>query len=419
MKTKKYPVKKPIQLIDFPEFETLALFNSNGQGKNILFLGKKNETYSFGGMSTGTVLNHFTAKNNSWKVGYLSYDFKNHLEDLSSLNKDGLYFPLYHFWQPELVLEWSNTELLIHGIHLSDEVADRMANRVLQGQQPITDNNKSIHLKPRISKVDYLAIVDQIKEKIQQGDVYEMNFCHEFYSENEQIDTWNTYVAINKATLAPFSTYIRTGNHTIISASPELFIQKKGQRIISSPIKGTARRGNSEMEDVEIKTALLASKKERAENTMIVDLVRNDLSKIAEKGSVVVDEFLAVKSLKTVHQLVSTVSCRAKSNTAFYDIIQATFPMGSMTGAPKISAMQLAEEFETTARGVYSGTAGYIEPTGDFNFNVLIRTLLYNKKLSYLSLMVGGAITHYADAEQEYEETMLKAKAILEILKAE
>lgn len=191
-------------------------------------------------------------------------------------------------------------------------------------------------------------------------------------------------------------------------------MNRDGNRLLSQPIKGTSRRGATPEEDEALKKELQENPKERAENIMIVDLVRNDLSKIARPKSVTVDELCGVYTFETVHQLISTVSCEVEETTSFTDIIRATFPMGSMTGAPKVRAMELIEEYEAFKRGLYSGTIGYISPNGNFDLNVVIRTLLYNKVQKYLSCSVGGAITINSDPEKEYEECLVKVQRILD-----
>lgn len=412
---KTYKLSGPIQAIDFPEFETMMFLNSNGSGTNRLALGRKNMYLANSGPSSMNVLAHATANISDWLFGYMSYDLKNHIEELSSDNKDGLSFPLFHFWQPLLVLEWNSLMLEAHWIQLEEKSVDEIVQRLISGKAE-SRPFEAVSMKPCMTEQEYLEKINTIKEHIHRGDVYELNFCREFAAENVDIDPWTVYSRLNRETLAPYSAFIRDRQFTVMSASPELYLRKDGEKLISSPIKGTARRGADHSEDEQIKADLVAHPKEQAENIMIVDLVRNDLSKIASRGSVQVDSLLEVKSFKTVHQLVSTVSCIPAPQISFKDMICATFPMGSMTGAPKISAMKLAETYENTKRGLYSGTIGFFKPNGDFQFNVVIRSLLYNSDKKYLALMTGGAITHQSDAKQEYNETLLKAEAILRVL---
>lgn len=248
------------------------------------------------------------------------------------------------------------------------------------------------------------------------GDIYEMNFCQEFYDENANIDPWETYKRLNAFSPAPFSCFLKMEDHFLISSSPERFIRKERKMIYSQPIKGTAKRGKTADADKSIKNELVQNKKEIAENIMIVDLVRNDLSKVAKKGSVKVEELCEPYSFPQVHQLISTIAAEAKENINPTDILKACFPMGSMTGAPKIRAMKLIEKYEITKRGLFSGSVGYIDPDGNFDFNVVIRSILYNQKNQYLSFITGGAITALSEANSEYDECLLKANAMKKVL---
>ncbi len=411
-----YKLSGPIQPIDFPEFDTMVFLNSNGSGTNRLALGKKNEYLAKGSPSAMNVLDLCTKTNADWLFGYLSYDLKNQIEELSSENHDGLSFPAFHFWQPLLVVEWNSLMLEAHWINLTELEVDNIIQRLLNGKNAATTAD-SIELEKRISASQYIDCVAKIKQHIHQGDVYELNFCQEFYKEDVEIDPWSIYHRLNKETLAPYSAFMRDGKWAMMSASPELYLKKFDDNLHSSPIKGTARRGATPEEDAAIIKELQNHPKEQAENIMIVDLVRNDLSRVAQKGSVDVPALMELKSFKTVHQLVSTVSCKLAEDKTFKDVICASFPMGSMTGAPKISAMKLAETYESTKRGLYSGSFGFFKPNGDYQFNVIIRTLLYNTENKYLSLMTGGAITHQSDPQQEYHESLLKAEAIMRVLR--
>jgi len=417
-KTKIYPLNKPVEVPDFGEFETVMLLNSNGSGKNLLALGTKGEYIAYsGGQTVLNVLDYCTKKVDDWLFGYLSYDLKNNLEELYSANPDFIGAPLFHFWQPQIVIEWDNNFLKAHYLDFPENDLDDIVDR-LSHEQKTEKAFPELILQPRISKEDYLHQVNELKKQIRNGNVYELNFCQEFFAENVQLDGFSTYKKLNAYTQAPFSTYIKDLGLELMSASPELFLKKEGNRLISSPIKGTAKRGRTEEEDEALKQSLNTDPKEQAENIMIVDLVRNDLAKVARAGSVAVKELAKLYTFSSVHQLISTISAQLKDEVRFVDVIRATFPMGSMTGAPKIAAMKLAEEFESAKRGLYSGAIGYFSPEGDYIFNVVIRTLQYNSKNNYLSLITGGAITHLSDAEQEYQETLIKAEAIMRSLRS-
>jgi len=269
-----------------------------------------------------------------------------------------------------------------------------------------------VQLVKIISKIDYFHKLHKILEHIHRGDIYEVNFCQEYYVENRIIDPLNVYKRLNDISSPPFATFLKINNQFLLSASPERFVKKQGNQIISQPIKGTARRLPDKAEDKKMANSLRQDPKERAENIMIVDLVRNDLSKTALKGSVNVEELCEVYSFKQVHQLISTLVATIDKQTNAIDVLKSLFPMGSMTGAPKISAMKIIEEQEETRRSLYSGAVGYFTPDNDFDFNVVIRSILYNQNNRYVSFSVGGAITSQSIIENEYEECLLKAKAM-------
>jgi len=360
-----------------------------------------------------------------WLFGHLSYDLKNELEPLQSTHPDYVQFPLYHFFQPRYVfvvhpqsvqigfLDELTTESEVNVIY--QEVCNQKGEQSKENQA-VNPTLNSIRMQPRVSIKNYLNTCKRIKQDILKGEIYEMNYCQEFYAEQAEIDPLQIYLKLNEISQAPFSCFYHLADHYLISSSPERFLKKKGDKLISQPIKGTMKRGNSAEEDQLLKHILLHDLKEKSENVMIVDLVRNDLSKTAEKGSVKVEELCGIYTFNQVHQLISTISSVLKKNIHFVQAIQGAFPMGSMTGAPKIRAMELIEKYEESKRGLYSGAVGYVSPEGNFDFNVVIRSLLYNQATKYLSLMVGSAITEKSDPEKEHAECLLKAKAIFEVL---
>jgi para-aminobenzoate synthetase component 1 len=277
---------------------------------------------------------------------------------------------------------------------------------------------EKIGLTPRISKADYLQNIHTIKEDIVSGDYYEINFCQELYC-TKKIVPLSTFFKLNALTQSPFACYYKYEKKYLMGASPERFLRKQGRNLTSNPIKGTAARGKNKEEDAQIKAALQQSEKDRAENVMIVDLVRNDFARCCEIGTVQVPELCAIYTYPQVHQMISTVTGQLPETQSFAAALQVTFPMGSMTGAPKIMAMQRIERYEKTRRGWYSGAVGYITPEGDFDFNVVIRSIFYNAETDYLSTQVGGAIVYDSTAESEYAECLLKAKGVLAALNAE
>ncbi|MRT94040.1 anthranilate synthase component I family protein [Ancylomarina sp. 16SWW S1-10-2] len=356
--------------------------------------------------------------NKDWWFGFLTYDLKNELEDLSSNNFDGVKMPALHFFQPRwvFVLNEDQLEIHFHEKENTSEEAKTLVEQILDVKVPEIQSSSVLNIKHRISKEEYLKAVIALKNHIRLGDIYEVNFCQEFFAENAQIDPLETYRSLRDVSPTPYSCYYALGDKFLLSASPERYIKKQGSKIISQPIKGTAKRGETLDEDNQIKAFLATDSKERAENIMIVDLVRNDLSKTAAKGTVRVEELCGLYTFPQVHQMISTVVSNLKEGIHFVDCIKQTFPMGSMTGAPKVSAMKLIEKYEVTKRGLYSAAVGYISPDADFDFNVVIRSIQYNAKDNYLSFMVGGAITMQSDPEKEYEECLLKAKAIKQVL---
>ncbi len=360
-------------------------------------------------------LNKFHSKTNDWIFGFLTYDLKNNIENLKSNNFDGIKLPALNFFVPQYIFIINKNNLKIACFSDCYKVFNEINNIVLD--KSVEKNNMII--KSMFSNLEYIESVKKIKKHILKGDIYEANFCMEFYSKNTNINPIKTYQRLNKISPTPFSCYYKFNNTYLISASPERFLKKSSNKIISQPIKGTIKRGKNIKEDIILKNKLQNNEKERAENIMIVDLVRNDLSILAKKASVKVEELCEIYSFSQVHQMISTVSSLVNKNTNIIDIIKSTFPMGSMTGAPKISAMKIIEEYEKTKRGLYSGSVGYISPDGNFDFNVIIRSILYNSSKKYLSFIVGSAITYKSNAENEFEECLIKAEAIKKALNIE
>lgn len=358
-----------------------------------------------------------------WIFGYLSYDLKNDVEALSSDNFDGLHFPELYFFQPKKIFLLKGDELEMHYLKLveDDFKQDLEAIKEITSQkgQKSVPLQKPLDIHSRIKKQEYLLKVLHLLGHIQRGDIYEANFCQEFYAQEATIDPLETYLKLNAISVPPFASYIRFHDNFLISASPERYLQKNGEQIISQPIKGTAARAKTPKEDEQLMVKLRTDQKERSENIMIVDLVRNDLSKIAKKGSVQVEELCKVYTFQQVHQMISTIRAELAPGIPPVEVIRSTFPMGSMTGAPKVSAMKIIEELEETKRGIYSGAVGYFKPNNDFDFNVVIRSILYNAKEKYVSFSVGGAITARSEPEKEYEECLVKAKAMMQVLRQE
>ena len=351
-----------------------------------------------------------------WLFGYLSYDLKNDTEDLHSNNFDGLDFPDLFFFQPKKLFLIKGNQVEIQYLRMCDDEIE-LDFEEISTIISVNVTLSEVEVQQRIPKENYLSKVSKMLEHIHRGDIYEANFCMEFYAENAQIEPLEIYQKLNAISEPPFAVYFKNNFQYLLSASPERYLRKEGLKVISQPIKGTARRSFDLEQDEQLKSDLAQNEKERSENIMIVDLVRNDLSHTATKGSVQVEELCQIYTFKQVHQMISTIVSEVENATSPIEILRTTFPMGSMTGAPKISAMQIIEELEETKRGLYSGAVGYFTPTGDFDFNVVIRSILYNAKNEYLSFSVGSAITSQSTPELEYEECLLKAKAMFEVLK--
>lgn len=383
-------------------------------------------------------LKKFCEKKQDWLFGFFGYDLKNEVEKLQSGHPDGIGLPDLFFFQPETVVGIrrqiydlgftnydSDSERVMAEVYaLPDEPENiwktiqrvRPAPQPSPGPQIVDHKSKIVNPQNRTSLPDYLATVEAIRRHIIAGDVYEMNLCQEFFAEQAQIEPLAVFERLNARTNAPFAAWMRLHDRYLLCASPERFLRKEGSKLISQPIKGTRPRHADPVEDERAREDLRTSEKDRAENVMIVDLVRNDLARNCLPGSVLVDELFGIYSFRTVHQMISTVSGTLQPGVHPVEAIRDAFPMGSMTGAPKVMAMQLIEQYEKARRGLYSGALGYFSPDGDFDFNVVIRSILYNAASGYLSCQVGGAIVYDSEPEQEYEECMVKAGAMLKSL---
>ncbi len=360
----------------------------------------------------------FLQQKNDWLFGHISYDYHSILQpSLTQQKLDNIGFQPIHFYQPEIVLQLSATELKIESLTKTPLDIFKEITNTQNKEHKIS--NQEIAINSRISKADYLQTINQLKQHILRGDCYEINYCQEFYAENATIEPLAIYQQLTAISPNPFASYYKLNDKYLLCASPERYLKKQGNQLISQPIKGTFKRNlqNAEADNV-LKQQLFASHKDRTENVMVVDLVRNDLSRICKEGSVKVEELFGIYTYPQVHQMISTIVGEIDDTTNLADILQATFPMGSMTGAPKQKVMQLINQYEPSSRGLYSGAVGYITPTKDFDFNVVIRSILYNASNQYLSYQVGGGITFNSIAEQEYEECLLKAEAIRKVLTA-
>lgn len=344
-----------------------------------------------------------TYLSNKSYAGFFSYDLKNDVELLRSSNIEFISFPELFFFEEDHIFEDNNEKIISHSA-LDIDWIENDAEII---------SPKKIQIQQRVSKQEYIVTVNKIKKHIIEGDVYELNYCIPFEISDIEIDPVELYFKLNEKSPNPFSGILKIDNLYILSASPERFLCKRDTKLISQPIKGTIKRTGNLEQDKEL---LLNSEKERAENVMIVDLVRNDLTKSAKTGSIKVEELFGIYTYPQLHQMISTVSAELRDDIHFIDAIKNAYPMGSMTGAPKVRAMEIIEQYEVFKRGPYSGAMGLIEANGNFDFNVLIRSIFIDVTAKKLCFNVGSAITIDSDPEQEYEECLLKAKAILDVL---
>jgi para-aminobenzoate synthetase component 1 len=361
-------------------------------------------------------LKQYQQTTKDWLFGYLSYDLKNDSEVLQSNNFDGLNFPDLFFFQPKKIIALKGNQLEMHYLNMCDDEVEEDFEAIMKQGSKIHVEHSKIAIQQRISKANYILKVDAMLAHIHRGRIYEANFCMEFFAENAVINPLEKFKKLNAISQPPFAVFFKNNTHFLLSATPERYLRKEGELLISQPIKGTAKRYSDFEKDEKSKEKLASDPKERAENIMITDLVRNDLSRTAQKGSVQVKELCGIYSFLQVHQMISTITSKLDAQYSVAEALKMTFPMGSMTGAPKISVMKIIEELEETKRGLYSGAIGYFTPEGDFDFNVVIRSILYNQENQYVSFSVGSAITSLSEPEKEYEECLLKAKAMREVL---
>ena len=361
---------------------------------------------------------------NDWHFGHLTYDYKNVLfPRLYSKNRPTSTFKLDGFFVPEVVIQipFGTNTLLIESLQNDTAtIWDAIVKQDITSKElpEIIPAKHTIHHR-FFEESSYQQTVNAIRNHIEEGDCYELNLVNGKIIEHYVADPFFLFQKLNQLNPAPFSCLYRNDDDFLISSSPERYLYKAESRILSQPIKGTIKRGDTPEKEALAKQQLFNDVKERAENVMIVDLVRNDLAKISEVASVKVPELFGVYTFKQLHHLISTISATLKPNLSLYKIITEPFPMGSMTGAPKYIVMELIEQYEQFQRNIYSGTVGYIMPNHDFDFNVVIRSLVYNVATQRIVFHTGGAITYDSSAEKEWQETLLKALAMETVLKNE
>lgn len=350
----------------------------------------------------------------AWKFFALSYDLKNEISKLETKNKDVLNWPVLSCVKPELTITLSkNNEFKVYGV--SEAELFKLLDTVNEkDSKPIVTFSA---ISASLTEEEHHQRVRDIKREISEGNMYEMNLCLEHVLEDfECKQPFELFHKLTRTSPTPFSAYVQLNHKHVLCASPERFLTTLNNRVYSQPIKGTSKRYENFAQNQESRLHLANSIKERAEHIMIVDLVRNDLSKLCKVGSIQVDELFEIYGYKHVNQMISTISGELESSPNFVEAIKATYPMGSMTGAPKHIVMKFIDALETAARGWYSGTIGYIQPDGNFDSNVVIRSLLYDSEKRVAKFSVGGAITFDSDPTLEYEECLLKSEAIRSVL---
>ncbi|MEY3343867.1 MAG: Aminodeoxychorismate synthase component 1 [Bacteroidota bacterium] len=349
---------------------------------------------------------------NNWVFCALSYELKNEIEQLSSRSEEPVPFPLAHCFVPEVVVTIDETGLLC--IHSNLQEPKDIFHKIMNGEKCTTYKDPKFHVKKKISRSAYRLAFEKTMSHIKRGDTYELTLCQQAELGFDDCDPISLHEKFSSISPNPFSVIYKSEGKAVVCTSPERFLQCDHERLLSQPMKGTAKRSSNEEEDLKLKNELANSRKERSENVMIVDLVRNDLSKVAQKNSVKVEELFGVHTFPKSHQMISTVTCKLKTGMDFTDIIQAAFPMGSMTGAPKVSSMKIIDQVEDFRRGMFSGSIGFMAPGCYFDMNVVIRTILLDLENKRAALTAGGAITFGSAVESEWEECLTKLRPQLE-----
>lgn len=353
-------------------------------------------------------LKQFSEKHPGWIFGHLNYPGN---------SKDKIAFSNGFFFIPKILIQVKGSELIISTYNITPEL---IFNEIKE-TPALADVNTifDVKLTSEMTKDEYCESIKAVKNHLQKGDCYELNFCQTFFAENTQINPYSLYKNLIKISPSPFSAFYRIKDKFCISASPERFLKKKGDILISQPIKGTSKRDvKNPLKDTLAIKYLKESEKEISENVMIVDLVRNDLSKVSARGSVRVEELMGIYSFPQVHHMISTISSKLDESYHWTDALNACFPMGSMTGAPKKKVMELIATYEKTPRGLFSGSIGYINPLGDFDFNVIIRSYFYDAQTGCLLIKAGGGITIKSDPDLEYQESLLKVDILKKLLES-
>lgn len=379
---------------------------------DVLLCCGTSKTFSYQSDFSWLELTQFLKQNKgSWIFGHLAYEALRLNEQVNTDLPEFVPVPLLEFFVPEIVLSIKGETMI-----LEQQTIDYDISALFEMQDEIPKKNQSAIRPQKISSMereDYLRHIQALQAQIHLGTFYEINYCHSMRMEGMQVNPFEIWLDLNAHSQAPFSAYYRNHSFSLCCASPERFVARRDNKIICQPIKGTNRRLADNEANIQQMQFLSQSEKERAENIMIVDLMRNDLGRICKSGTIVVEELCEVYPFAHVNQMISTISGNINADTCLTDVMQALFPPGSMTGAPKVSAMDWITLTETHRRGLYSGTLGYIDPQGDFDFNVVIRSIQMDTSLEIASVSAGGAITSLSDPTAEYEESLLKMESLL------
>lgn len=370
----------------------------------------------YNGSHDALSLQEYLESKQDWLFGHFNFEWQHTELGFQNIKPDASGFESVNLFQPLHIIYCKGDIITITSL---TEEPDKLYQLIHQFpdalNQPGVKND--IRLQAAVSREEYIKHVEALRYHIHRGDCYEINYCIEFYSLKNTIDAVTIYNKLSEFSPAPMSCLYRNEDAWLICSSPERFISKKDDLVFSQPIKGTIQRNATDFfQDERLKQELKNSNKDQVENVMIVDLVRNDLSRFCEAGSVKVQELFGVYSFAQVHQMISTIVGKADKEISFQDVMKACFPMGSMTGAPKRKVLELIHQYESGSRGIFSGTIGYISPENNFDWNVVIRSIMYNKTSGYLGYKVGSGITFQSNPEQEYEECMLKAYALQKVL---
>ena len=397
------------------------------EGNNFYINGEKETTCSFE-TYLKTYLAEHKDKNNtelpiiSGAIGYFSYEYGRKLMEVDSVKEDLVSIPdavlvFYDFYIIEDRHE-QRTYLIANGItreaaKLLDEMESRINGKPVYMQKE-SDTEYPIEVQPNFAKDEYKQAVDRMIRYIIEGDIYITNMTQQLTVKSDKVPL-DVFYDLRENNPSPFGGYFDYGDFQIVCASPERFLKMQKGHVNTRPIKGTRKRGETPEEDMFMRTELENSEKDKSELLMIVDLERNDLNRVCRPGSVKVTELFSVEEYATVFHLVSDIEGDLEESKNVMDLLEAAFPGGSITGAPKYRAMEIIDELENNKRNLYTGSIGYLTLDGGCDFNIVIRTALYKDGKYYLG--VGGGITAESDLEFEYEETLQKAKAVLQAMR--